>query len=95
MKGLAGHAGTVPMAMRKDPMPAAAQAIVAIEELCIRPNLVGGQAKGSWPTPNKAGALVCTVGEIASWPGASNVIPGEVSFLAKRNSTLTLDLSKV
>ncbi|BBN02124.1 allantoate deiminase [Marchantia polymorpha subsp. ruderalis] len=80
MKGSAGHAGTVPMAMRKDPMPAAAQAIVAIEELCIRPQQGGSPATVSRPTANKGGALVCTVGEIASWPGASNVIPGEVTF---------------
>ncbi|KAL2643548.1 hypothetical protein R1flu_011135 [Riccia fluitans] len=80
MKGSAGHAGTVPMAMRKDPMPAAAQAIVAIEELCIRLSQSVGQVTALQATENKGGALVCTVGEIASWPGASNVIPGEVTF---------------
>ncbi|KAL3696793.1 hypothetical protein R1sor_010869 [Riccia sorocarpa] len=80
MKGSAGHAGTVPMAMRKDPMPAAAQAIVAIEEICIRLPQSDDHATASQRTPNTGGTLVCTVGEIASWPGASNVIPGEVTF---------------
>lgn len=61
LKGKQGHAGTVPMNMRKDPMTAAAQAIVSIERLC------------------QGALIVCTVGEIATWPGASNVIPGEVS----------------
>ncbi|MCO5567785.1 hypothetical protein L7F22_021481 [Adiantum nelumboides] len=82
LKGLQGHAGTVPMAMRRDPMAAAAAAIVSIEHICKHPeeflsrDLVQSQ-KDHFVLE---GALVCTVGEIATWPGASNVIPGEVSF---------------
>ncbi|CAM6124378.1 unnamed protein product [Calypogeia fissa] len=75
MQGAAGHAGTVPMAMRRDPMTAAALAIVAIDELCMHPE----HTLGKELTP-KGNSLVCTVGEIAAWPGASNVIPGEVVF---------------
>ncbi len=63
IKGEAGHAGTVPMAIRHDALAAAAEAMTMIEEIA---------GKGS-----KA-FLVATVGEIAASPGASNVIPGEV-----------------
>jgi len=81
VRGSQGHAGTVPMAMRKDPMIAAAQSIVAIENICTHPEKgVGGSRGASQMSSavNYAGAIVCTVGEIHSWPGASNVIPGEV-----------------
>lgn len=73
MKGVAGHAGTVPMALRRDPMTAAALAIVAIDELCMHPEVT--LSKETTTTEN---SLVCTVGEMTMWPGASNVIPGEV-----------------
>jgi allantoate deiminase len=61
--GLAGHAGTVPMEMRRDALAAAAEAVLAIEDVAR-----------SHPDP----LLVATVGEIRAEPGASNVIPGEV-----------------
>eukprot|EP00249_Psilotum_nudum_P021140 c27989_g1_i2 orf=778-2229(+) len=83
VQGSQGHAGTVPMAMRRDPMPAAAEAIVAIENLCNHPEKY---LEGSWEMADffnhliSEGALVCTVGEIGSWPGTSNVIPGQVMF---------------
>ena len=59
--GEAGHAGTVPMNMRHDALAAAAEAIVAVEEIARK----GAQA-----------SLVATVGAIAVRPGAPNVIPG-------------------
>lgn len=62
--GMAGHAGTTPMALRKDPGPAAAECILALERLC--------QAG----TDN----LVGTVGRLTALPGAFNVIPGAVEF---------------
>ncbi|KAM5552474.1 hypothetical protein ABKV19_027034 [Rosa sericea] len=37
MRGSQGHAGTVPMSMRHDPMAAAAEAIVLLESLCKHP----------------------------------------------------------
>jgi allantoate deiminase len=40
--GVAGHAGTTPMHLRRDPGPAAAEAILAIERICGgEPGLVG------------------------------------------------------
>jgi len=69
------------MSMRRDPMIAAAQSIVAIENICTHPEKGVGGSRGATTMStavNHAGAIVCTVGEIHSWPGASNVIPGEV-----------------
>ena len=62
--GMAGHAGTTPMNLRKDPGPAAAEAILALERIC------SGGLDG----------LVGTVGRIAALPGAFNVIPGAVEY---------------
>jgi len=64
LSGVAGHAGTVPMALRRDALAGAAECIVAIEEFC---------------KSDQAG-LVGTVGYIDAMPGATNVIPGRVSF---------------
>jgi len=42
IEGLAGHAGTVPMALRRDALAAAAECVLAIESRCGRePDLVG------------------------------------------------------
>jgi hydantoinase/carbamoylase family amidase len=65
VKGVAGHAGTVPMALRHDALAAAAEAIIAVEEIAR----AGGEA-----------SLVGTVGDIRALPGAGNVIAGEVHF---------------
>jgi allantoate deiminase len=64
LAGHAGHAGTVPMALRRDALAGAAECIVAVEEFC---------------KTDEAG-LVGTVGYIGAMPGATNVIPGLVSF---------------
>lgn len=64
LTGMAGHAGTVPMALRRDGLAGAAECIGAIEQFCR----------------NDEGGLVGTVGYIQARPGATNVIPGEVSF---------------
>jgi allantoate deiminase len=64
LTGMAGHAGTVPMALRRDALAGAAECIVAVEEFC--------KADDS--------GLVGTVGAISAMPGATNVIPGLVSF---------------
>jgi allantoate deiminase len=63
LTGMAGHAGTVPMALRRDALAGAAECIVAIEEFCRTDQ-----------------GLVGTVGYIDAMPGATNVIPGRVSF---------------
>jgi allantoate deiminase len=64
LRGMAGHAGTVPMALRRDALAGAAECIVAIEEFCH----------------SDRDGLVGTVGYINAMPGATNVIPGMVSF---------------
>jgi allantoate deiminase len=64
LTGMAGHAGTVPMALRRDALAGAAECISTIEELCR----------------TDEGGLVGTVGYIHVMPGATNVIPGQVSF---------------
>ncbi|KAL7258556.1 hypothetical protein ACSBR1_004643 [Camellia fascicularis] len=77
VRGSQGHAGTVSMSMRQDPMAAAAELIVLLESICKRPEdflSYDDQCKGF-----SVESLVCTVGEISYWPSASNVIPGEAS----------------
>lgn len=64
LSGMAGHAGTVPMALRRDALAGAAECIVAVEQFCKADDA----------------DLVGTVGIINALPGASNVIPGRVSF---------------
>lgn len=82
VRGTQGHAGTVPMAMRQDPMVASAELIVLLENLCKQPEYYLSY-DDQCPTSmvkSLAGSLVCTVGEISTWPSASNVIPGQVKF---------------
>ncbi len=62
IQGFANHAGTTPMALRKDALLAAAKFIIAVNEV----------------TNSFKGKQVGTVGRIAALPGAPNVIPGEV-----------------
>ncbi|ONK76311.1 uncharacterized protein A4U43_C03F26270 [Asparagus officinalis] len=79
--GSQGHAGTVPMFMRCDPMAASSELIFSLETLCKNPErffAVDDQC-GSFRKESFEG-LVCTVGEISCWPSASNVIPGQVNF---------------
>ena len=61
-KGKANHAGTTPMNMRKDPMLPAAKLVLAVNEIVT----------------SFEGRQVGTVGKIQAFPGAGNVIPGEV-----------------
>ncbi|KAJ8758649.1 hypothetical protein K2173_000370 [Erythroxylum novogranatense] len=82
VKGSQGHAGTVPMSLRQDPMAAAAELIVLLESLCKDPKAFlsyDGQCADSI-VESLSSSLVCTVGEISTWPSASNVIPGQVTF---------------
>ncbi|KAF3774164.1 Allantoate deiminase [Nymphaea thermarum] len=82
VKGVQGHAGTVPMFMRQDPMAAAAELILLVEDLCKHPQSYIARGRQYHPSANEAttGMLVCTVGQISSWPSSSNVIPGQVTF---------------
>jgi allantoate deiminase len=61
--GVAGHAGTVPMNMRKDALAAAAEFILAVEKLAN----------------SKKSNIIATVGKLDVQHAASNVIPGKVS----------------
>lgn len=61
-KGMAGHAGTVPMEMRQDALCCAAECILTIEQ---------------WALQHKE-LVVATVGTLQVVHSASNVIPGEV-----------------
>ncbi len=63
IQGFANHAGTTPMALRKDAMLAAAKFIVAVNDV----------------TNSFEGKQVGTVGRISALPGAPNVIPGQGS----------------
>lgn len=65
LTGEAGHAGTVPMPMRRDALAAAAEMMLAIEEVA---------------RAGAAHQMVATVGRLALKPGAVNVIPAEVTF---------------
>ncbi|KAM6551476.1 hypothetical protein CsatB_001284 [Cannabis sativa] len=82
VRGSQGHAGTVPMSMRRDPMAAAAEMIVFLESLCKHPEkfMPSDSNCNSSTLESLSSSLVCTVGEISTWPSASNVIPGQVTF---------------
>ncbi|PTR11876.1 MULTISPECIES: allantoate amidohydrolase [unclassified Novosphingobium] len=62
--GLAGHAGTSAMALRRDALAGSAEMILAIERIARA----------------DASDLVATVGRIEAAPGAANVIAGQVRF---------------
>ncbi|WP_242123464.1 allantoate amidohydrolase [Sphingobium sp. Sx8-8] len=64
LTGMAGHAGTTSMPLRRDALAGAAEAMLAIEGIA--------REDGS--------DLVATVGRIEALPGAANVIPGEARF---------------
>ncbi|MCI1007512.1 allantoate amidohydrolase [Herbaspirillum sp. C7C8] len=61
LKGVASHAGTTPMDMRKDAAAAAAEIILAVEQRCSQ---------------DQHAALVGTVGQLQVPRGSTNVIPG-------------------
>ncbi|WP_199615917.1 M20 family metallo-hydrolase [Paenibacillus alkalitolerans] len=63
--GFAGHAGSVPMAIRKDALVGAAKVIVALNELA--------SSEPGAPT-------VGTVGQVTVFPDSRNIIPERVRF---------------
>lgn len=65
VSGEAGHAGTVPMSMRRDALAAAAAMVLAVEDVA---------------RAGREHQLVATVGRLTVEPGAVNVIPARVSF---------------
>lgn len=64
LAGMAGHAGTTSMTLRRDALAGAAEMILAVEAIAC--------ADGS--------DLVATVGRIEALPGAPNVIAGQATF---------------
>jgi len=64
IEGFANHAGTTPMNLRQDALLASSKLIIAVNEVI---NSVKGNHVG-------------TIGKIAVWPGAYNVIPGKVTL---------------
>lgn len=81
VQGEAGHAGTVPMALRRDALAGAAELVLAAESIA---------------RDNAADRMVATVGQIAASPGATNVIPGRVDLsLELRTSTDALRESSI
>ncbi|WP_420850808.1 M20 family metallo-hydrolase [Paenibacillus aceris] len=88
MTGFAGHAGSVPMSMRRDALLGSAKIIVALNELVQ-------QVPGA-PT-------VGTVGSLTVFPDSRNIIPEKVSFtidlrdidLSRRNALETELLSVI
>ncbi len=65
LKGMAGHAGSVPMAIRKDALLGAAEIIIALNEIATQ--LPGAPTVG-------------TVGTLNVFPASRNIIPEEVTF---------------
>ncbi|MGN6463160.1 MAG: allantoate amidohydrolase [Pseudolabrys sp.] len=63
--GEAGHAGTVPMPLRRDALAGVAEMVLFGEELARE---------------HAADSMVATVGKIDALPGATNIIPGSVTF---------------
>lgn len=63
--GEAGHAGTVPMNLRRDPYAGAAEMALALEKIARE---------------HPEDGMVGTVGRVETEPGAVNIIPGRVRF---------------
>ncbi|PFP30648.1 Zn-dependent hydrolase [Bacillus sp. AFS073361] len=63
--GEAGHAGTVPMSLRRDPMVGTAEIIQEVERLCMN---------------DPEAPTVGTVGIISAFPGGTNIIPESIEF---------------
>ncbi len=64
IQGMANHAGTTPMNLRKDALLAGAKFVQAVNEEALK----------------MTGKQVATVGRIQAYPGAPNVIPGTVTL---------------
>lgn len=65
VRGVAAHSGATPMALRRDALAGAAELMLVLERL----------ARAS-----SSGTTVGTVGVIRTFPGAINVVPGEVQL---------------
>jgi N-carbamoyl-L-amino-acid hydrolase len=77
--GFANHAGTTPMNRRKDALAAASRAVLAVRE----------------EVRAEAGRQVGTVGWMKIEPGASNVIPGRVTFTVELRDLDTEKINRI
>lgn len=68
LTGEANHAGTTPMSRRNDPLPAASEVILTVED-AVEEQLAAGHE-----------TTVGTVGEVTVEPNAINVVPGRVEL---------------
>lgn len=80
VQGIQEHAGATPMYLRKDALSAAAQMILQLE----------GFAQSA---ENKS--TVATVGKVEVFPGATNVIPGEVNFTIDMRSSVMAEKEEI
>ena len=64
VRGFANHAGTTPMAERRDALAAASRVVLAVQQIAN----------------SEPGAQVGTVGQMSVRPNAPNVVPGEVDL---------------
>lgn len=65
VEGKAGHAGTLPMNMRRDALLGASKIALLVEEICLS---------------YKDTPVVGTVGHVEVLPGGTNIVPGRVVF---------------
>ena len=76
--GKTGHAGTIPMSCRKDPMMGAAAVISSLEQIAKR----------------YGDSLYCTVGYITCTPNTANCIPAEMDLRLDVRSCRTEELNE-
>lgn len=76
--GRTGHAGTIPMSCREDPMMGAAAVISSMEQIAKK----------------YGDSLYCTVGYITCTPNTANCIPGEIDLRLDVRSCRTQELNE-
>lgn len=79
VKGEANHAGTTPMRLRDDALVKAAPIFLLLPQWCLARNT----------------EMVGTIGQVTLEPGATNVIPGECSFIVELRSMQNDDMEAV
>ena len=79
INGMANHAGTTPMKLRKDALLAASKLVIAVNEVIN----------------SYEGNQVANVGKIAAFPGAFNVVPGKVTLALEIRDLSSEKISKL
>lgn len=78
--GQANHAGTTLMVDRKDALPAASEIVLALEEVCRK---------------HPSNEVVGTIGKLAVFPNAPNIIPEEVRLTFEIRGKSTEEIREV